>query len=109
MYRLNEEQQGVVADAAAVADAKIKPQAARVDADAAFPRQSIAALGERGLLGLTIPPAYGGLGHGLRTMAATVDAVAQRCPSTAMVYLMHLCGVACYTAAPTSCSSTSRC
>ena len=33
-------------------------------------------------------------------MAATVDTVAQRCPSTAMVYLMHLCGVACYAAAP---------
>ena len=100
MYRLHEQQARVVADAAAVADATIKPHAARVDADAAFPRQSIAALGERGLLGLTIPPAYGGLGHGLRTMAATVDTVAQRCASTAMVYLMHLCGVACYAAAP---------
>jgi alkylation response protein AidB-like acyl-CoA dehydrogenase len=100
MYQLNEEQQRVVADTAAVADAQIRPQAAQVDAGAQFPRESIAALGERGLLGLTIPPAYGGLGHGLRTMAATVDAVAQRCPSTAMVYLMHLCGVACYVAAP---------
>ncbi len=100
MYRLNDEQQRVVADATAVADAHIKPQAATVDQNATFPRQSIAALGERGLLGLTIPAAYGGLGHGLRTMAATIDAVAQRCPSTAMVYLMHLCGIACYVAAP---------
>ena len=100
MYRLNEEQQRVVADAGAIADTTIKPLAARVDRDAAFPRQSIAALGERGLLGLTIPAAYGGLGHGLRAMAATVETVAQRCPSTAMVYLMHLCGVACYAAAP---------
>src|SRR5690606_26193386 len=25
--------------------------------------------------------------------------LAQRCPSTAMVYLMHLCGTACYAAA----------
>ena len=100
MYRLNQEQQKIVADAAAVADAKIKPQAAQVDADAAFPKQSIAALGERGFLGLTIPAAYGGLGQGLRTMAATIDAVAQRCSSTAMVYLMHLCGVACYAAVP---------
>ena len=99
MYRLNEEQQRVVADAAAVADATIAPQAARVDADAAFPQQSIAALGESGLLGLTVPAAYGGLGHGLRTMAATIDTVAQRCSSTAMVYLMHLCGVACYASA----------
>ncbi len=100
MYRLNELQQRVVAGAGAIADATIKPRAAQVDADAAFPRQSIAALGEGGLLGLTIPAAYGGLGHGIRTMAATIDTVAQRCASTAMVYLMHLCGVACYATAP---------
>lgn len=108
MYLLNDEQQRVVADATVVADAKIKPQAAKVDEDAAFPRQSIAALGERGLLGLTIPAAYGGLGQGMRTMAATIDAVAQACPSTAMVYLMHLCGVACYAAAPARTESLLR-
>ena len=93
---MNQEQQRVVADAAAAADATIAPQAARVDADAAFPAQSIAALGDRGLLGLTVPSAYGGPRYGLRTMAAAIDTVAQRCSSTAMVYLMHLCGVACY-------------
>jgi len=100
MYRLNEQQQRTVADAASLADASIQPHAAQVDADAAFPRQSIKALGGAGLLGLTIPAAYGGLGHDMRTMAATIDAVAQRCASTAMVYLMHLCGVACYVTAP---------
>jgi alkylation response protein AidB-like acyl-CoA dehydrogenase len=100
MYRLNQEQQGIVAEAAAVADASIKPQAAQVDADAAFPQRSIGALGEAGFLGLTIPAAYGGHGQGLRTMAATIDTVAQRCSSTAMVYLMHLCGVACYATVP---------
>ena len=76
------------------------PRAAGVDRDAAFPQDSIAALGANGLLGLTVPKAYGGLGQGPRTAAAVIDAVAQRCPSTAMVYLMHLCGVACYAAAP---------
>ena len=85
---------------ATVADAHIRPHAARVDAEGAFPRESIAALGRDGLLGLTIPAAYGGMGQGLRTMAATLDTVAQQCASTAMVYLMHLCGVACYAAAP---------
>jgi alkylation response protein AidB-like acyl-CoA dehydrogenase len=99
MYRLNDEQQRIVADAAAVADTEIRPHAAQVDRDAAFPHQSISALGARGLLGLTIPGEYGGFGQGLRTMAATLDAVAQRCSSTAMVYLMHMCGVACYAAA----------
>src|SRR3954453_14434217 len=100
MYRLSEIQQQVVANAAALADTTIAPRAAQVDADGAFPEQSIAALAEGGLLGLTIPAAYGGLGHGMRTMAATIETVAQRCSSTAMVYLMHLCGVACYAAAP---------
>lgn len=108
MYRLNDEQQQIVARAAAVADAQIKPLAATVDQTAAFPRQSIAALGEAGLLGLTIPATYGGLGHGMRTMAAVLDTVAQSCPSTAMVYLMHLCGVACYLAAPDKTASLLR-
>jgi len=100
MHRLNDEQRRVVADAAAIAETHIRRNAADVDQQAAFPRRSIDALGEFGLLGLTVPAAYGGLGHGLRTMAATVETIAQRCPSTAMVYVMHLCGVACYAAAP---------
>jgi alkylation response protein AidB-like acyl-CoA dehydrogenase len=99
MYRLTEEQQGVVGKVAAVADRSIAPHAARVDRERAFPRESITALGQEGLLGLTIPCAFGGLGHGFRTMAAGLEEVAQRCASTAMVYLMHLCGVACYAAA----------
>jgi alkylation response protein AidB-like acyl-CoA dehydrogenase len=58
------------------------------------------ALGEERLLGLTIDPQYGGMGQGLRAMCAVLDEVAQACASTAMVYLMHLCGVAAYAAAP---------
>jgi alkylation response protein AidB-like acyl-CoA dehydrogenase len=100
MYRLSEAQQTLVTRAAAVANESIAPNAARVDHDRAFPKESIAALGKAGLLGLTIPAASGGMGQGLRTAAAVLDQVAQRCSSTAMVYLMHLCGVACYAAAP---------
>jgi len=46
-----------------------------------------------------VPKEHGGLGHGPRTAVAVIDALAQRCPSTAMIYLMHLCGIACYGAA----------
>jgi alkylation response protein AidB-like acyl-CoA dehydrogenase len=100
MYRLNESQQRIVAGAAAVADKDLAPRAAAVDRDAAFPRESIDALGARGLLGLNVPKEFGGLGEGMRTAAAVIEELAQRCPSTAMVYLMHLCGTACYAAAP---------
>jgi alkylation response protein AidB-like acyl-CoA dehydrogenase len=100
MYRLNEAQQRIAGHAAAIADKELAPRAAGVDRDAAFPKESIAALGAGGLLGLNVPQAYGGLGEGPRTAAAVIDALAQRCPSTAMVYVMHLCGIACYAAAP---------
>src|SRR5262245_30320566 len=100
MYRLNDEQQRIAATAAAVADRDLAPRAATIDREAAFPSESIAALGASGLLGLNVPKAHGGLGHGLRTAAAVIDSLAQRCPSTAMVYLMHLCGIACCAAAP---------
>ena len=99
MYRLNDEQQRIVQQARAVADASIAPHAARVDRERAFPIESLAALGGAGLLGLTVPTEYGGMGQGLRTMAAVLDEVAQRCASTAMVYLMHMAGVGCYAAA----------
>jgi alkylation response protein AidB-like acyl-CoA dehydrogenase len=99
MYRLSEDQRQIVQQVKAVADASIAPHAARVDRARAFPKESIAALAASGLCGLTIPAEFGGMGQGLRTTAAVLDEVAQRCGSTAMVYLMHLCGVACYAAA----------
>jgi alkylation response protein AidB-like acyl-CoA dehydrogenase len=100
MYRLNDEQQRIAATAAAVAERDLAPRAAGVDRETAFPSESIAALGAGGLLGLNVPKEHGGLGQGIRTAAAVIDALAQHCPSTAMVYLMHLCGIACYAAAP---------
>src|SRR3982751_107424 len=108
MYRLNEEQQRIVSQATAIAEAEIGPDAARIDREGAFPTPAIAALAQAGLLGLTVPLALGGRGQGLRTCAAVLDTIAQRCSSTAMVYLMHLCGVACYAAVPEKTESLLR-
>jgi alkylation response protein AidB-like acyl-CoA dehydrogenase len=73
MYRLTEEQQRVVQRVAMVADQQVAPHAARVDRDSAFPREAIAALGNGGWLGLTVPQPFGGLGQGLSTMVAALD------------------------------------
>jgi alkylation response protein AidB-like acyl-CoA dehydrogenase len=100
MYRLNEEQERIVAEATAIAVKDIGADAARVDREGAFPERAIGALAKAGLLGLTVPDSRGGRGQGMRTSAAVLDVVAQHCSSTAMVYLMHLCGVACYLSAP---------
>lgn len=100
MYRLNADQEEVLGKAKAVIQATIAPNAEKVDAEGVFPQAGIKALGEAGLLGLTIAPEYGGMGQNLRVMCAVLDEVAQACASTAMVYLMHLSGVAAYGAAP---------
>jgi len=100
MYRLNEEQQRIVSEATAAAVAHIGPDAARVDREGTFPEGSIGALGQCGLLGLNVPLEFGGRGQGPRTIAAVLEVVGRHCSSTAMIYLMHLCGIACYAASP---------
>ena len=98
MYRLNEEQTAVIEDVRRVADESIAPYAADVDAEGRFPREAVDALSAAGLLGLTIPVEHGGMGQSIRVACAALDEIAQRCASTAMIYLMHLCGCSCYLA-----------
>jgi len=101
VYRTTPEQQRFVEKAREIAEGVLGPSAERVDAEAVFPRESIEALGGAGLLGLTVPGEFGGAGQGPRTACAVLDELARHCASTAMVYLMHLAGIACYAAAPT--------
>ncbi len=100
MYRLNLEQQAIVNRIQKVADKHILPSAERVDTDAVFPKEAVEILGQQGFLGLTVSAEFGGLGQGLRVSCAVVDEIAQRCSSTAMIFVMHLCGITCYSAMP---------
>ena len=100
MYRLSASQQAIVERARALGERAIAPRAAQVDQTGAFPHEAIAALADEGFLGLTVSSELGGMGQGPRVACAVLDEIAQRCASTGMVYLMHLCGIACYNAAP---------
>ncbi len=77
-----------------------REHAAAVDADARFPAEAVAALRESGLLGLTIPREYGGLGAGPAEFVEVVRDIAAACGSTAMVYLMHMSAAMTVAAAP---------
>ena len=70
-----------------------------VDAEAAYPEASVAALRESGLLGLTLPAA-GGLGGGPHDLVDVLSDLAAACGSTAMVYLMHVSAAMTVAAAP---------
>jgi isovaleryl-CoA dehydrogenase len=67
----------------------VRPAAGRVDATGEFPRASIDALAEVGLLGLAVGESAGGGGGDLADAANVVRALAGACGSTAMVVLMH--------------------
>jgi alkylation response protein AidB-like acyl-CoA dehydrogenase len=72
----------------------LAPGADDIDRERRFPRQNIRELGRSGLLGLVVPLDYGGAGAGIPEMAQVLERMAQACPSTAMVTLMHYCGTA---------------
>lgn len=72
----------------------VESAAVEVDATGVFPRRSIQALAEAGLLGLTSSREVGGGGEGMRAAATVIERLARSCASTAMVTMMHHCGTA---------------
>jgi isovaleryl-CoA dehydrogenase len=77
-----------------VIDEVVAPGAASVDADGAFPRAQLDALGAAGILALTVPASCGGDGAGLREAAVVTRELGSVCGSTAMVVAMHYSAVA---------------
>ncbi len=70
------------------------PAAPKVDAESAFPEETIDALAAAGLLGVLSAREVGGLGLGPRAAAAVIERLARECGSSAMVATMHYCGTA---------------
>jgi alkylation response protein AidB-like acyl-CoA dehydrogenase len=77
-----------------VASRVVAEHAPRVDREGAFPRESVAALRDAGLMGLLSSPDVGGRGLGPVAAAEVVERLARECGSTAMVACMHYCGAA---------------
>lgn len=67
----------------------LKEVAVEVDRSGEFHKPHIKTLSDAGLLGLIIPEQYGGLGGGLRDLAAATFAIGSVCPSTALTYFFH--------------------
>lgn len=71
----------------------LAPNAARIDQEALFPTENIKALGEAGLMGLTVAKEKGGPGGTVKSLALVIEELAQGCASTAMCYTMHMSGL----------------
>ncbi len=66
--------------------------AEEADRSGEFQMQHVRTLSDAGLLGLNVPVEYGGLGGGLRDLAAATFAMATACPSTAIAYFFQCSG-----------------
>ena len=71
----------------------LAPSAARIDREALFPTENIKALGEAGLMALTVSEEKGGPGGTVKSLALVIEELAQGCASTAMCYTMHMSGL----------------
>jgi len=77
-----------------VIEQAIEPAAVETDKMGRFPRVAINQLSKAGLLGLVSDRSVGGQGATLADASAVVARIAQSCPSTAMVVVMHYCATA---------------
>jgi alkylation response protein AidB-like acyl-CoA dehydrogenase len=83
-----------VLKASEIAGRVLAPSAGQNDKVGRFSTEAVEALGDSGLLGLMLAADVGGSGLGPRTFAVVTATLAEADASVAMVYLMHILGVA---------------
>jgi alkylation response protein AidB-like acyl-CoA dehydrogenase len=83
------ERQRIVETAARLTRERLAPRAAAIDREARNPVESWRDLWQEGLLAVTVPRKYGGLGADMPTYIDLIRTVAQGCASTAMTLHMH--------------------
>lgn len=71
----------------------IKPRAEHTDREGAFPRENLQALAETGWNGVLIPEKWEGRGLDHVAFAIAAEEIGKGCPSTSLVYVMHVGGV----------------
>jgi len=84
-FDLTAEQHRLQGEARRLAETVIAPRAAEVDRSEAYPWDNVAALRDAGLLGYTIPQAYGGAGGSFLDAAIIIEEMARVCGVTGRI------------------------
>ncbi|HET9596180.1 MAG TPA: acyl-CoA dehydrogenase family protein [Anaeromyxobacteraceae bacterium] len=88
-FRLNDEQLHLQRTVRDFCEAEVKPHARRWDETGEFPAATVKALGELGLLGMTVPERYGGAELGAVEVSIVVEEVARYDGSLALTVASH--------------------
>ena len=92
VFALPAEYRELRASVRALADARIAPRAAEIDATATFPWDVHAALAQSGFNAPHIPESYGGAGADALATAIVVEEVARACASSALIPAVNKLG-----------------
>jgi alkylation response protein AidB-like acyl-CoA dehydrogenase len=84
-FALTPNQRRLQQEARRIADTVIAPRAAEVDRSEAYPWDNVAALRDAGLMGYTIPQAYGGAGGSFLDAAIIIEEMARVCGVTGRI------------------------
>jgi alkylation response protein AidB-like acyl-CoA dehydrogenase len=90
-FTLSEEHKMLQTTVRDFANDKLAPIADELDRKQEFARDNFKMMAEMGLLGLGIPPEYGGSGGDELSIAIAVEEIARACASTADIVDAHLC------------------
>jgi len=86
---LDAQQAAVIHRAAELSRDQFAKRAERFDREATFPLENYVDLHKAGLLGLTVPKKYGGIGADWLTVALTLLEIGKGCAATAATFNMH--------------------
>jgi len=82
---LSEEQRQVRDLCRQFADEELRPNARKWDAEHHFPREAVKKLGEMGLLGVAVPPEWGGAGMDNVCYALAMEEISRGCAGTGVI------------------------
>ena len=88
-FQLTEEQLEFQRTVREFCEREVKPNARRWDESAEFPLATVRALGELGVMGMTVPPEYGGAGLDLVASSVVIEEVARYDGSLALTVASH--------------------
>jgi len=88
-FKLTEEQLMIQSMVRDLARSEFAPKAMERDKTKEFPSDNLAKLGELGLMGMMVPPEYGGSGADSVSYVLALAEVAYACASTAVVMSVH--------------------
>jgi isovaleryl-CoA dehydrogenase len=88
-FELTAEQKMLKETVARFVDEKVIPLAPEIDAEERFPEESFRAMAEMGLLGMTIPQAYGGGGSDFLSCVLVMEELMRGCVATGNTFGAH--------------------